>query len=76
VDGCRRRVLSIPEHWYEFESFTLLWLLLPFTDGSTLMFDKITVPLLGGFAESVKNKMEGRLPIIVTLINSSYRWIM
>ena len=67
---------SIAEHWYEFEFFILLWLLLPFTDGSTFMFDKITAPLFGGIAESVKNKMEGRMSVIVIFINSSYLWIM
>jgi len=67
---------SIAEHWYEFEFFILLWLLLPFTDGSTFMFDKITAPLFGGIAESVKNKMEGRMSVIMIFINSSYLWIM
>jgi hypothetical protein len=67
---------SIAEHWYEFEFLTLLWLLLPFTDGSTFLFDKITGPLFGGMAERIKNKTEARISLFMIMINSSFLWIM
>jgi hypothetical protein len=66
---------SIAEHWYEFEFLTLLWLLLPFTDGSTFLFDKITAPLIGGMAKRIKSKTESRISLFMTVINSSFLWI-
>jgi len=67
---------SIAEHWYEFEFLTLLWLLLPFTDGSTLLFDTITGPLLGEVAKKIKDKVDSRMALVAIFINSSYLWIV
>ncbi|GFH51851.1 hypothetical protein CTEN210_08327 [Chaetoceros tenuissimus] len=65
---------SIAENWYQIEFFTLLWFLLPWTDGSTLMFDKITKPCLGDVAKSMKQRMDGKIAYLLMIINSSYLW--
>lgn len=65
---------SIAENWYQIEFFTLLWFLLPWTDGSSLMFDKITKPCLGDVAKSMKQKMDGKITYLLVIINSSYLW--
>ncbi len=31
----------VANHWYEMEFFITLWLVLPWTDGSTLLCDKV-----------------------------------
>jgi receptor expression-enhancing protein 5/6 len=42
IDVLKESYPTIAEHWYEFEFFATLWFLLPFTDGSTLVYDMIT----------------------------------
>jgi len=65
---------SIAENWYQIEFFTLLWFILPFTDGSSLMFEKITEPCLGDFAKGIKRSMDGKIGYLLIVINSSYLW--
>lgn len=67
---------QIAEQWYQLELFTLLWLLLPVTDGSTLLFHNFVGPICGTFATSVKEKVEGKMALIFFVINSSYIWFL
>ncbi len=67
---------SVAEHWYEGEFLILLWLLLPFTDGSTLMFNVVTEPLLAPIAKTIKKKAEGKMSIISIVVNAAYLWGM
>ncbi len=67
---------SISEHWHEFEFFVILWLLLPFTDGSTLLFTKVTEPLLSPIARSIKNQVESKMSLFVLIVNIGYLWIV
>merc|ERR1712176_1449480 len=67
---------TVHEHWYELEFFVLLWMLLPFTDGSALIYKKITEPYIVPLAESVKEKVEGKAVYILLLINTGYIWIL
>jgi TB2/DP1, HVA22 family len=60
------------EHWYEFELFVTLWLMLPFTDGAALMYDYITVPYIAPTAKKIKSKVEGWISVILTVVNTSY----
>jgi hypothetical protein len=67
---------SIAEHWYEFEFFAILWLLLPSTDGSALLFTKVTEPLLAPIAKSITSKVENNFGLFFLIINSGYLWVL
>lgn len=67
---------TIAEHWYEFEFITILWLLLPYTDGSALLFNKFTEPIFAPLAKSIKNKVESRMTLFFLLVNTAYLWIL
>lgn len=67
---------TISEHWYEFEFFTILWLLLPFTDGSTFLFNTVTQPILQPFATSFKSFAESKASLLLAALNSGYLWIV
>jgi hypothetical protein len=41
IDNVREKFPEGGEHWYEFEFFFTLWLLLPFTDGAAVIQDKV-----------------------------------
>lgn len=66
----------IAEHWYEFEFLALLWFILPFTDGSTLMFDNITRPIFGAMFTNLKQKMDRRIALIVMVVNWGHLWVL
>ena len=67
---------SIAEHWYEFEFFAILWLLLPFTDGSTFIFKKITEPLLTPISQKFMSNVESTTALFMTAVNSGYLWVI
>lgn len=60
------------DRWYEFHFFITLWLMLPMTDGATLLFETITKPYIAPFANKVKARAEGWYTFFLTFINSSY----
>jgi len=62
----------VSDYWYQFELITLLWMLLPFTDGSALLNSKITVPYIVPLAESLKSKLEGQIAMLLLVINAGY----
>jgi hypothetical protein len=41
MDNITKFLPSAGEHWYEFEFFFNLWLILPMTDGAALIYDKV-----------------------------------
>mmetsp|Transcript_36516 Transcript_36516/g.53554 ORF Transcript_36516/g.53554 Transcript_36516/m.53554 type:complete len:338 (-) Transcript_36516:320-1333(-) len=67
---------SVAEHWYKFEIFTTLWLLLPFTDGAGLFNDLVTDPIIAPVAKSMKKALDGKAAIILAGVNSGYIWII
>jgi len=67
---------GVAEHWYQIEFMILLWLLIPFTNGASLLFNVVTKPLLGPLSNTIKNKVEGKLSILSLIINSGYLWII
>lgn len=76
VDVLRENYPSIAEHWYEFEFFATLWFLLPFTDGSTLVYDLITKPFFMPTALKLKTVLDGKMEIILAAVNSGYLWLL
>eukprot|EP00934_Nitzschia_sp_Nitz4_P005585 Nitzschia sp. Nitz4//scaffold29_size155292//2643//3647//NITZ4_002630-RA/size155292-processed-gene-0.1-mRNA-1//1//CDS//3329546364//5575//frame0 len=76
IDEIRQYFPEGGEHWYEFEFFFTLWLLLPLTDGSTLIYDNFTEPYLSPHAKAIKAKVEGWIAVILTVVNTSYMMFM
>jgi hypothetical protein len=76
IDEIRQIFPQGGEHWYEFEFFFTLWMLLPFTDGATLIYDVFTEPYIAPTAQKIKAKCEGWIQVILTLVNSSYIWFV
>lgn len=76
MDEIRHWLPSAGEHWYEFEFFLNLWLLFPLTDGSALLYDCITRPFLAPMARKLKSRCEGYIGIFMTIVNSSYIWLV
>lgn len=66
----------ISDHWYKFEFFAMLWMLLPFTDGAALLYSKITEPYIVPLAESFKSKLEGNIAMFLMIINTGYLWMV
>ena len=76
MDDITAHLPSAGEHWFEFEFFTVMWLILPFTNGSGLFYDKITEPFLTPIAKKVQSKMEGWISAVLALVNTSYIWMI
>ena len=64
------------EHWYEFEFFLTAWFMLPFTDGSGLMYDLVTKPFIAPIAVTLKARLEGYIQVLLTMVNTAYLSIM
>mmetsp|Transcript_182 Transcript_182/g.431 ORF Transcript_182/g.431 Transcript_182/m.431 type:complete len:364 (-) Transcript_182:348-1439(-) len=67
---------AVAERWYEMEFYIMLWLLLPFTDGATVIYDKFTEPYLAPLCQKAKNSMEGYAGIIIGAVNAGYLWMI
>jgi len=59
---------GISLHWYIFEFFFYLWLLLPWTDGATLIFDFIVEPIVGPIVQPIVQKMDNVISKIIALV--------
>lgn len=59
---------------YEFEFLLTLWMLLPFTDGATLIYDIFTEPYISPYAMKLKNYVEGWISFLLVAVNTSYLW--
>jgi TB2/DP1, HVA22 family len=76
MDEITAHLPNAGEHWYEFEFFFTAWLMLPFTDGSGLLYENLTKPYLIPTIEKLKIKLEGWAQLILLSVNSYYMWIM
>jgi len=74
IDDIAANFPEFAEHWYELEFFLALWMLLPFTDGATLFYDKVTEPYIKPYAMKVKSYAEGWIAFFMLAVNSSYLW--
>lgn len=66
---------KLAQHWYELEFCCTLWMLLPFTDGSTLIFDKLIVPYVAPLCRQIKESTESYIQLILLVVNSTFLWI-
>jgi len=76
IDTIKETLPNGGEHWYEFEFILTIWLMLPFTDGASLVYDKFTEPFVAPICKGLKKKMEGWYSVIAAVINGSYMWIV
>lgn len=76
MDVLADKIPFLHEHWYEFEFFSMLWLLLPWTDGSGFLYDKITKKYIAPQAQKLKKKFDGWGGIILTAVNSAHLWMI
>lgn len=77
VDDIAGKNIDEMEWWFQLQFFLYLWLLLPFTDGTTLLFDGFTEPLLEPFIAPVAKKMEGALAKFITAaVSASHMWFL
>lgn len=68
---------AVRERWYEVEFAILLWLLLPYTDGAALVFDKITGPLLTPVIKPLSTKCGSSFNSAVSfVISASHLWVI
>jgi hypothetical protein len=72
VDEIKRVFPAGGEHWYEFEFFFTLWMMLPFTDGATLIYDVVTEPYIAPSAKKLNARVQGWIGLILTAVNTSY----
>jgi receptor expression-enhancing protein 5/6 len=75
VDEITAYLPSAGEHWYEFEFFMTLWLVLPMTDGAGLVYEYVTRPLLAPAAHVLQKRLEGYIGALLTLVNATHLWI-
>lgn len=74
IDNIRETFPEGGEHWYEFEFFFTLWLLLPCTDGAAVIQDRITKPLVSPIAGKLAGKFEGWIQMAIAAVNASHLW--
>jgi hypothetical protein len=76
MDDIRSVLPSAGEHWFEFEFFFNLWLWFPLTDGSALIYDKLTKKYIAPVAKKVNKACEGYIGFVLTIVNTSYIWTL
>jgi receptor expression-enhancing protein 5/6 len=58
-------------NWYLFELLLSLWLLLPWTDGATLLFDFFLAPLVGPIIQPLVRKTDGILQKVILAVTNA-----
>lgn len=76
MDDIRQKLPAAGEHWFEVELLFHLWLLFPLTDGAALIYDCFTKPYVAPAAQRVKIQFEGFIGVFLTLVNTSYIWVL
>ena len=70
VDGIGN---NVQVHWNMFEWFFYLWLLLPYTDGATLIFDFIMAPFIAPVVQPIAQKMDGVInKLVMAVMNAAH----
>lgn len=61
------------KHWYEFQFYMVLWLILPFTDGAAIIYEMITRPYVAPAVAPIARMAEGWLTTLaLAVINASH----
>ena len=70
VDGFGQAVTA---NWNMFEMFFYLWLLLPWTDGATLLFDFLIAPFVAPVIQPIVKRMDGIInKIVMAVMNAAH----
>jgi hypothetical protein len=63
------------KHWHTLEVLVVLWLVLPLTDGATLIYNTLAQPYLLPLVMPIKNYCDGWIATVaLTTVNASYIW--
>lgn len=76
MDDITAQLPQAGEHWFQFEVFFNLWLMFPLTDGAALIYDHFTKPYIAPTAQRIKVQCEGYIGMLLTMVNTSYIWIL
>lgn len=77
VDNLTVKYPRFFRHWWEIEFYMILWLILPFTDGATVLYDRFTEPVLVPILRPIKKKCEGWLTTVaLAAVNASHLWFV
>lgn len=70
VDGIGNNVQI---HWNMFEFYIYLWMLLPWTDGATLIFDFILAPFVAPIIQPIVKKADGIInKLVMAVMNAAH----
>jgi len=77
MDQLSKRFPLLRNHWFEFEFYMILWLILPWTDGAAAIYDLWTQPVLVPVLRPLKKNFEGRLATIaLSAVNMGHLWFV
>jgi len=77
VDNLTIKFPRVFQHWWEFEFYMILWLILPLTDGATVVYDHFSKPILLPMLRPIKEKCEGWLTtVVLAAVNASHLWFV
>lgn len=77
MDDIAKKDQDDMEWWFILSFFSYLWFLLPFTDGSALLFDYVIHPFLEPTVTPLVRHLEGFIAQIVTFtISSTHVWFL
>lgn len=76
MDDITARLPSAGKYWFQTEFWFTLWLLFPLTDGAALIYEYITKPFVVPVAQKFKTIFEGYMGLLLTMVNTSYIWII
>jgi TB2/DP1, HVA22 family len=75
IDKLADKYPFVHRHWFAFQFYLFLWLLLPMTDGAMVLYNLITKPYLVPIFKPINKMCEGWLTTLaLTLVNASYMW--
>jgi TB2/DP1, HVA22 family len=75
IDKWADKYPAVHRHWFSFEFYATLWLILPMTDGAAIIYELVTKPYLVPIVKPIKERCEGWLTTVaLTLVNASYLW--
>lgn len=77
VDDLAKRNADVRAHFYDFEFVFFLWMMLPYTDGATLIFEHVTEPLLAPLVKPIVTRMKSWISALVqTFVSVSHMWVL
>lgn len=75
VDQLALKYDVVYKYWHTFEVWAVLWLLLPVTDGATLVYKTVAQPYLLPLMRPIKDFTDGWIATLaLTAVNASYIW--